>query len=448
MGKTQSKQSEPESKSVIKKQTDELKIGVFGGCGVGKSSFINAFRGINEDDVDAAMTGVLETTTEPTCYTHPGNPYIKLIDTPGYETPLIPNLEIFCHRVDLESCDMFLILISTRFTYFDLHLFRKIKALDKPLLLIRTKIDIDIQHERRKRRLNKDDVLSRIREYILSIMKQFEIGENNLFLISNCDPYKWDFPRLFDAIFKMLPAYQKEALSPLSFKRSCQEKTAWSTEENLHDEGRNGKEKGDSSSEEFLKNKLKAWKGLKIRYGITGDSGAGKSAFINAIRGLHDDDYENGAAHVDVTEATMEPTEYKHPLYPTISFVDLPGIGTPKFHNFEKYCKDMRLKDYDKFLIFTATRFTVNDLNLAKKVKSLGKPFFLIRTKIDNDCFSESRKESFNEEEMLKNIRKSYCEKTKDLMVTENKIFLISNYDKEKWDFTRLVTAISEETQS
>ncbi|XP_028404341.1 T-cell-specific guanine nucleotide triphosphate-binding protein 1-like [Dendronephthya gigantea] len=179
---------------------------------------------------------------------------------------------------------------------------------------------------------------------------------------------------------------------------------------------------------------------------VTGQSGVGKTSFINAFRGLYDDDCENGAASVDV-EATLEPTEYKHPLYPMISFVDLPGIGTPRFNDFEAYCREMRLEDYDKFLIFTASRLTSYDVMLATKVKSLGKPFFLIRTKIDN-CLLESRKRSFNEEEMLKSIRKYYCENMKDLIISEDKIFLISNYKKEKWDFTRLVTAISEETQS
>ena len=42
---------------------------------------------------------------------------------------------------------------------------------------------------------------------------------------------------------------------------------------------------GVSGIEEFLRNKLKESKNVKIRFAITGDSGAGKSAFINAIRG-------------------------------------------------------------------------------------------------------------------------------------------------------------------
>jgi ribosome biogenesis GTPase A len=36
---------------------------------------------------------------------------------------------------------------------------------------------------------------------------------------------------------------------------------------------------------EFLGEKLHEWKNVKIRFGITGNSGTGKSTFINAIRG-------------------------------------------------------------------------------------------------------------------------------------------------------------------
>ena len=41
---------------------------------------------------------------------------------------------------------------------------------------------------------------------------------------------------------------------------------------------------GVSGIEEFFKSKLQQWKDIKINIGVTGDSGAGKSSFINAIR--------------------------------------------------------------------------------------------------------------------------------------------------------------------
>ena len=35
----------------------------------------------------------------------------------------------------------------------------------------------------------------------------------------------------------------------------------------------------------FLEEKKQRWKKVHMQFGITGDSGVGKSAFINAIRG-------------------------------------------------------------------------------------------------------------------------------------------------------------------
>ncbi|CAB3998701.1 interferon-inducible GTPase 5-like [Paramuricea clavata] len=184
-----------------------------------------------------------------------------------------------------------------------------------------------------------------------------------------------------------------------------------------------------SGIEEFIRKKLEEWKDVKIRFGITGDSGAGKSAFINAIRGkvktllqefeyagshkLKDDDV--GAAEVDMVDATTEPTEYHHPNNPIISFVHLPGIG----------------------------RFIQNDLELATKVKSIGKSFFFIRTKIDYDGRLKDEK-PINEADILEKIRQNYLQHVKDLISSEKENFLISNYHKDKWDFNRLIAGISD----
>ena len=36
---------------------------------------------------------------------------------------------------------------------------------------------------------------------------------------------------------------------------------------------------------EFLKQKLNTWKETEVHLGVTGDSGSGKSSFVNTIRG-------------------------------------------------------------------------------------------------------------------------------------------------------------------
>ena len=154
---------------------------------------------------------------------------------------------------------------------------------------------------------------------------------------------------------------------------------------------------------------------------------------------LNDDD--DKAAKVGVTEGTKELTAYDHPTNPKIKFWDLPGIGTPNYPE-ETYCEQVQLERYHAFLIFTATRFTENDLKLAEKIRSIDKKFFFIRTKIDENVRAEKRKRSFNEGAMLDEIR-CYCsENLGELLTNEQDIFLISNHYPAKWDFDRLTKAI------
>ena len=154
-------------------------------------------------------------------------------------------------------------------------------------------------------------------------------------------------------------------------------------------------------------------------------------------------DDDEGAAEVGVTETTRELKAYDHPTNPKIKFWDLPGIGTPNYPDMATYCEKVELEKFNAFLILTAVRLTVNDLELAKKIKSINKNFFLIRTKIDENVRGgRSRKWSFDEKAMLQKIRSDSAENLGDLLSDERDIFLISNHDRDKWDFARLLQAI------
>ncbi|KAL9953047.1 hypothetical protein ACROYT_G040398 [Oculina patagonica] len=200
------------------------------------------------------------------------------------------------------------------------------------------------------------------------------------------------------------------------------------------------KQNGVSKIKELFKKKLEKWQDVEVNIGITGDTGAGKSSFINAIRGLNDDDHM--AAPVGVTEMTVQPTWYDHPTNPKIKFCDLPGIGSPKYPDIETYCKEVKLEELHAFLIFTSTRFTDNDSQLAKKIEMMDKKFFFIRAKIDQDVQAEKRKWLFNEDATLKRIQTNCSTNLAELLRNEEDIFLISNHDPAKWDFDRLSQAI------
>ncbi|KAL1276411.1 hypothetical protein QQF64_036034 [Cirrhinus molitorella] len=83
------------------------------------------------------------------------------------------------------------------------------------------------------------------------------------------------------------------------------------------------------SRQTTIKDYLKQQDLIELNIGVTGESGSGKSTFVNAFRGLGDE--EEGSAKIDVVETTMKPEVYAHPKYNNVKKWDLPGIGTPYF---------------------------------------------------------------------------------------------------------------------
>ena len=84
---------------------------------------------------------------------------------------------------------------------------------------------------------------------------------------------------------------------------------------------------------------------------------------------------------------------------------------------------------------------------LAQKIRKQGKSVFFIRTKIDVDYMVGKRKKSFNEGNMLRDIRinclKNLVDKDYNPIGGEDNIFLISNHYPIKWDFDRLTRVIA-----
>ncbi|XP_036444207.1 interferon-inducible GTPase 5-like [Colossoma macropomum] len=176
---------------------------------------------------------------------------------------------------------------------------------------------------------------------------------------------------------------------------------------------------------------------ISLSVAVTGETGTGKSTFINAIRNLDDDD--EGAAETGVTETTDKPTPYKHPTMPNVVFWDLPGIGTPNFKA-KTYLKQVQFDKYDFFIIISSERFKENDIKLAKKIQKRKKLFYFVRSKIDNDIRDAEQRAQFNEEETLSKIRRN-CEKNL-IKIKQAKVFLISSRNIDEFDFGKLVDTL------
>ncbi|KAL8219459.1 UNVERIFIED_CONTAM: hypothetical protein K2H54_025214 [Gekko kuhli] len=193
---------------------------------------------------------------------------------------------------------------------------------------------------------------------------------------------------------------------------------------------------------------LKAWETTKLNIAVTGEAGAGKSSFTNNIRGLKPKD--EGAAPIGLTETTQKPVAYSHPNFPNVIFWDLPGIGTPRFP-LKTYLEQVNFSRYDFFIIVCSKRFRSNDVHLAQKIQAMGKKFYLIRSKVDEDLRNRERTdpETYSKEEVLKEIRddcKQYLEE--HLGASNPQIFLTSCWDLDKYDFPDLLETLEKDLPS
>ncbi|CAM2108018.1 unnamed protein product [Caretta caretta] len=124
-----------------------LDIAVTGEAGSGKSSFVNAIRGLGDRDEGAAATGVIETTKEPTAYPHPTYPNVRVWDLPGIDTPTFKP-DTYLKQVKFSRYDFFIIISSPRFKYHDISLTQEIQRQGKKFYFVRSKVDQDLANEK------------------------------------------------------------------------------------------------------------------------------------------------------------------------------------------------------------------------------------------------------------------------------------------------------------
>ena len=158
-------------------------------------------------------------------------------------------------------------------------------------------------------------------------------------------------------------------------------------------------------------------------------------------------DIDVGAAKVLSPEYTKEPKCYDHPSNPNIKFWDLPGITNPIYKgDLEMYCKNVPLDKYHTFLIFAKDRFTADDLKLAEMIRSIGKKFFFIRARIDQDVENtrRSRLHLFDKDATLDEIRNDLSQNLikRGLLKDEREFFLVSSHFPAEYQFGELTHAI------
>ncbi|XP_067390106.1 interferon-inducible GTPase 5-like [Emydura macquarii macquarii] len=181
----------------------------------------------------------------------------------------------------------------------------------------------------------------------------------------------------------------------------------------------------------------KALKYTQLNIAVMGELGCGKSSFINAMRGLPDED--EGAAAVGEEDTMMEPKAYQHPKHPRVTFWRLPISWTQDFQP--------NLDPYDFFVLMGLEGFTSKCAELALEIKEAGKTCYLVRSKVDADLDAarRSRPSTYNEEEILHEIRRYCINCLEEEGMTNPKVFLLSASELAKYDFHNLEETVEKD---
>ncbi len=189
----------------------------------------------------------------------------------------------------------------------------------------------------------------------------------------------------------------------------------------------------------YVENKMNEWKDIPLNVAVTGSSGVGKSTLINTLRDLGPSD--PGAAAVDVTETTIEPTAYCHPDNANLKLWDLPGMGTPRFPQ-QTYLHDIGYERFDFYLILSSTRFTENDILLAQALDQKQKRFIFVRSKVDFDLMNEHEDHpDLSETQVKEKIRGNIMDNLDrfDIDPSCRIIFLVNCKKRQKLEFDILL---------
>ncbi|KAI5855525.1 interferon-inducible GTPase-domain-containing protein [Tricharina praecox] len=121
---------------------DMLHFAVSGPSGSGKSSLINAFRGLKTKSHDAAPVGIVETTTTITRYPDARQemPYQRFVwyDVPGAGTIDMPSWQYF-NQQGLFVFDFIILVYDARFTEIDADILENCRRFRIPAFIVRSK---------------------------------------------------------------------------------------------------------------------------------------------------------------------------------------------------------------------------------------------------------------------------------------------------------------------
>ncbi|XP_034293852.1 interferon-inducible GTPase 5-like [Pantherophis guttatus] len=408
----------------------DVSIIFVGKSDVGKSALLNAVRQMTEDDVGSAPVGAPVKSEKPIMYPDPTFDNLLLWER---------SMEGKGHADQwMREADLIVLVTDDRFEDSHGRLVLEARQAGKKVYFARTKADLELHTLKRLmgQRYDRSEVLQALRGACTESLGILPLVDPFVYLISAFEPGALDCPRLREDLLKDLHHYERvQKPTRFGFEEPSEKEIAEIQE--AYELG------GLSEVVTRIQCSLENIWNAQLDIAITGESGAGKSTFVNVLRGMGDE--EEGAAATGVTETTMKPTPYPYPGHANVILWDLPGIGTPNFQA-DKYLEMVEFSRYDFFIILASERFKENHVRLAQAIVQQGKQFYFVRTKIDNDLEAERRKKNPpTEAEVLEVIKKDCQSKLSKAGLSDAKVFLLSSFYLDKFDFQAFEETLEQE---
>ncbi|KAI6017193.1 interferon-inducible GTPase-domain-containing protein [Pisolithus microcarpus] len=189
------------AKTRVQYEQGRFHFAVAGVAGSGKSSLINAIRGVENRHQDAAETGVVETTVTIGRYPDP-NPDLPFVwyDIPGAGTLHQPDW-LYFNAQGLFVFDCVIVLFDNRFTETDIAILTNCRRFQIPTYIVRSKADVHIRnimyeygydsaHDEVPRRESlyrtaRERFIADTRANVKRNLKQAELPDQRVYMVSN-----------------------------------------------------------------------------------------------------------------------------------------------------------------------------------------------------------------------------------------------------------------------
>ncbi|XP_043540555.1 T-cell-specific guanine nucleotide triphosphate-binding protein 2-like [Chiloscyllium plagiosum] len=177
-----------------------LDLAVFGDHWSGKSSFINAVRGLQADSEAAAKIGQELPCTEPVVYSIPRYSNVRIWELPPIRLSVQP--EKYLKEVNGKNYGIIFIIASEIFRDHHGQVAKALQDMDKKVIFVRNKIESDLEafKQRHKSNYKESSFLKELREFSVSCLLKHGVQKPIVYLLSNLDNRKFDFPSIWAQI--------------------------------------------------------------------------------------------------------------------------------------------------------------------------------------------------------------------------------------------------------